>query len=432
MTTKRTVDVERRFAPLLGAAVVLAAAVRFAYLLTDDRAVVGGDGFAYHVVGLRLADGLGYTYGVGGPTVPFAHHPPGWVTILGAVSWLGGRSQLAHQLVGMFIGLGVVAVIGLVGRRYFDARVGLVAAGLAALYPGFWVLEGSILSEPLDLLVLGVLTLVVADLRDRPTLARSLGVGALCGLLTLVRSEGLALMVILVAPVLLAAKSLPLRTRATRLGAAGLVCIVLIAPWAIYTSSRFSEPVLLSINGGYTLLSSNCPPATYNGERVGFYDQSCYNRLLLGEPNLDLAQVDARARDEAIDNIEDHWTELPAVVPVRLGRMLGVFRPAQTVGFVAEWLATPDWPVWAWVASFWVLLPFAVGGIVVARRTRRFLLPLLAPGVIALGFAITAYGEPRFHTPADLGIVVLAAAGMVRLVGGRAATDAQAGTRSDR
>lgn len=126
---------ERHFGRMLGAAVALGAAIRLAYVLTDDRWLIGGDAFTYHHEALRLADGLGYTSSFGDVGAPMAHHPPGWLTLLGLVSWLGRRSLLTHQLVGVAIGLGVVVLAGFVGRRYFSARVGVVAALIAALYP---------------------------------------------------------------------------------------------------------------------------------------------------------------------------------------------------------------------------------------------------------------------------------------------------------
>ncbi len=177
--------IEARFARLLAGIVGLGAAVRLLYVLTDHRPLIGGDSLAYRLDALRIADGQGYTSGFGNVGTPTAHHPPAWVTVLAAVSWLGGRSELAHQLVGVVIGLGVIAVAGLVGRRYFNERVGLIAAVVAALYPGFWVLEGNVLSEPLTLLLIGILTLAIAGLKSRPTLGRSAAVGALCGLTAL-------------------------------------------------------------------------------------------------------------------------------------------------------------------------------------------------------------------------------------------------------
>ncbi len=108
------------------------------------------------------------------------------------VSWLGARSIRDHQLVGVALGLILVVLAGMVGRRYFNPRVGLIAAGVAALYPGFWLLEGNMLSEPLGLALLGVVLLLVADLRDRPTWPRALLVGLVSVALALTGPEQLA------------------------------------------------------------------------------------------------------------------------------------------------------------------------------------------------------------------------------------------------
>ena len=108
----------------------------------------------------------------------------------------------AQQLVGVVIGLGVVVLAGLVARRYFDARVGIWAAVIAALYPGFWVIEAQILSEPLCLLLLGIFFLECAALSKRPTVRLSVLLGATCGVLALVRSEQILLLLIVVVPLL--------------------------------------------------------------------------------------------------------------------------------------------------------------------------------------------------------------------------------------
>lgn len=408
---------EQHFGRCVAGAVVLAAAVRLFYVLRDARWIIGGDGFDYHLSSLRLADGLGYT----SPWAqelgrPYAQHPPGWVTVLGGVSWLGGRSQEAHQLTGAAIGLGIVVVAGLVGRRYFDAPVGVLAALLAAIYPGFWLLGGNILSEPLALLLVGIFMLLVADLRDRPTLLRALVIGLLLGVLALTRAEELALLLLVVAPVLLMARTLAWRTRIVYLLVAVVACGATIAPWATYNTSRFADPVILSTNGGGLLLVGNCPPSSYRGDWIGFFDKTCRHELTLAHPGLDRSQIDTLSRRRALENLVDHAGRLPVVVPARLGRMLALYNPSQTVDWVANWMTTGTAPIWAWVASFWVLLVLAAFGVVRALRTGVFLLPLAAPLVIAVVLAAVSYGEPRYHSVADLGIIVLASAGLRALV----------------
>jgi hypothetical protein len=107
--------------------------------------------------------------------------------------------------------------------------------------------------------------------------------------------------------------------------------------------------------------------------------------------------------------MRDNVRRLPVTVLARYGRLVGVFRPAQTVRIDAEWLGTARWPVWAWVTSFWLLLPVAAVGSALLLRSRRFQWPLVAPAVVVVGVATVTFGDPRYHTMADLGVVVLAA-----------------------
>jgi 4-amino-4-deoxy-L-arabinose transferase-like glycosyltransferase len=393
-------------------AVCVGAVIRLVYLFHAAPVFVLGDGLFYTVGAHRLADGLGYTDQAGGE---LAHHPPGWHTVLWGVTEVGWGSMRAHQVTGIVFGLGVIVLAGLVGRRYVSRRAGVVAALLAATYPGFWVLDVQILSEPLGLVVLGVLMLVVADLWERPTLGRAAATGVVAGVLALVRSEQAALLVLVVAPVLLLNGRLGTRRRIAGVALAGVAALLVIAPWARHNLARFEEPVVLSTNGGSTLLAGNCPPATYGGDLIGSNDGTCVFRLASTEHYIDRSQADAGERAAALDNMRDNIDRLPATVMARHGRVLGLFRPSQTVDIAASWLGSAHWPVWAWVASFWVLAPLAVYGSVLLRRTRTFQWPLLAPLAIVLVVVTVTYGEPRYHTMADLGVVVLAAVALERV-----------------
>ena len=407
------------FMRLLGVAVLLGAGIRLAYLSTDDRWLIGGDGFVYHDDALRLADGLGYTTMFATTvSMPAASHPPGWVTLLGFVSWLGGRSLLAHQLTGMTIGLGVVMLVGLVGRRYFDARVGAIAAVMAALYPGFWVIEAQVLSEPLGLLLVGLLTLAIAELRDHPTFGRSTVVGGLCGAIALVRSEQLGLLAIVALPVIVRLPGLRPPQRAAWVAGAVLACGAVIAPWTIHNATRFREPVLLSTNGGATVLRGNCPPATYGGELLGYFDGLCEMGFAVSEElrGLDASQRASISMRAALHNMAGSLHRMPIVMAARVGRMLALFRPSQTVALTAKWMMMARrWPVWAWVASYWVLGVLAIVGAWRAHRADAPLLPLVGPLLIAGAVTAVAFGDPRYHAIADLGVIVLAALGSEKL-----------------
>jgi hypothetical protein len=172
---------------------------------------------------------------------------------------------------------------------------------------------------------------------------------------------------------------------------------------------------VLSTNGGSTLLAGNCPPRTYGGELVGSFDVRCNHQRARRNPDLDASQADAQASHVALDNMRDNLKRLPATILARYGRTIGVFRPAQTVDIDANWFGSATWPVWLWVTSFWVLAPLAAYGSVFLWRSRRFQWPLVAPAVIVLLVVTVAFGDPRYHTMADLGIVVLAAVALNEL-----------------
>jgi 4-amino-4-deoxy-L-arabinose transferase-like glycosyltransferase len=139
-----------RLALLTAAGVVL----RLVYLLTIGRHVTGiGDWFFYHWQANDIAAGRGfvepYRLRFDHVALPSAGHPPLYPLVLSGVSALGGTGELAHRLVGLPLGAATIALVGLLGRRAGGERVGLVAAGLCAVYPIMIATDGALMSETL-------------------------------------------------------------------------------------------------------------------------------------------------------------------------------------------------------------------------------------------------------------------------------------------
>src|SRR5687768_3178814 len=101
----------------------------------------------FHQVAQHLADGDGFAQAF--RDEPTAEHPPGWEVVLAAADLVGGNGYLSHRLLGALIGTVTVVLIGLLGRRVGGPAVGLVAAGLAAVYPMLWAADVSLMSETL-------------------------------------------------------------------------------------------------------------------------------------------------------------------------------------------------------------------------------------------------------------------------------------------
>ncbi|OWY63146.1 hypothetical protein B7486_54665, partial [cyanobacterium TDX16] len=73
------------------------------------------------------------------------------------------------------------------------------------------------------------------------------------------------------------------------------------------------------------------------------------------------------------------------------------------------------WAGWLGTILFWILAPLAVLGTIALRRRGRSwldLLPLLMTFVVVTITAVLFYGLVRFRVPAEVALVVLAAAGI--------------------
>ena len=241
-------------------------------------------------------------------------------------------------------------------------RIGLVAAGIAAVYPNLWINDSLVMSETLAIL------LVAAGAVRRPRASRPpdrrVGGAArvLAGLGALTRSE-----IALLIPGFAVLSWLVCRRRRLSVWPAVAIAVAGVAtllPWGIYNLSRFAEPVLLSTNDGNTLLGANCDIAYYDD--VGGWDIRCLGPL---EPGPDASQRSAERRDAAIDYVTDHAGRLPVVVAARFGRLLDVYGLGSLVSLdVGEEKAR--WAVWAGIAAWWLLAVAAVVGWATLRRAK--------------------------------------------------------------
>jgi 4-amino-4-deoxy-L-arabinose transferase-like glycosyltransferase len=116
---------------------------------------------------------------------------------LAVPSFIGLDTELAHLLWSCVLGAASVVLLGLLGRKIAGPRVGLIAAGLAAVYPNLWWHDGALMSETMAIFVSTVVMLLAYRFRAAPTTGRIVALGAACGLATLTRAE-LALLVPLV------------------------------------------------------------------------------------------------------------------------------------------------------------------------------------------------------------------------------------------
>jgi hypothetical protein len=418
---------DRRARWALAGIVAVAAVLRLAWVTQVANPTELRDPVFYMVLGEHTANGHGWTY----PTrdlsgyEPTAYYPPGYPMMLAALFWVVGLWPGDVSYFGTAVAANVVlsvvlvGLIFLLGRRLAGVRVGLVAAAATAVWPNLVFHSGVVLTETL-FLVLFVLLFLVAlatpAVARAPGRARLATVGVLLGLVGLVRPVSLV-----VAPLLLLlwwSGGVARAVRRTALVAGATVLVIL--PWAVFSSVRMESPVLLSLNFGDNLCIGYREGAT-----GGF---SLASECFDGYERYDRPEYETRRQSDNIERALTYIRENPidafSPVPDRARFTLQhdydglqaagdygtqpVFGEA-TVDRVAD---LADW-------YYWALSALAIAGVVIVVRRgewadRRWQVFVLAAPVGLLSPLLT-FGDPRFKMGIYPAVALCAAVAVVTL-----------------
>jgi hypothetical protein len=198
---------------------------------------------------------------------------------------------------------------------------------------------------------------------------------------------------------------------------------IVLAPWVAYCQTAFHDPEVLSTDLGIGLIQDN-NPFTYYGPHIGFWYAPASSPI----PPGDESQVDHTFQHEALTYAKSHKRRLVLVVLARIGRLWDLYHPFQTARFTGMPAGCPPkigcivdsvedlGEVQAWIWAFYGLLPFAVLGLVVLRRRRAILYPLLSLAVVVTVVAIIEAGILRFRAPFEDAFVVMAGIGLQALL----------------
>jgi len=414
----------------LAAIAVAALVVRWVVVLVVDPSVPAlGDASAYHRLANLLADGRGYLRPFDlsefGRVVPTAEYPPLHPFVVSLFARIGVRSVEGQRLALSLVGVVTVVLVGELGHRLVDRRVGLVAAALAAVSPMMFLPETTLMSETVFVALVTMALLLAVSLMRRPSVGLALGVGAVAGLAALTRAEALVLGVLLFLPLLVPSRTTSLG-RGSILVLVGVVTMVaVVAPWTIRNQATFHRFVPVSNNLGTALAGANCD-LTYSGPSLGSWRSTfavgdaatgeCFTGFNGRRPGFNEAVAAVEARRQGLDYAREHVARWPVVAAARVLRTFGVFRPAQQIELETlegrphglEQLGT-------WLE--WALYPLAIGGGILLVRRRRDAWPLAASVVSVVVASVVTYGNQRFRIGAEPAILVAAATGLVTLFG---------------
>ena len=209
---------------------------------------------------------------------------PGYPVLLaGVFKVFGTYSQTAAiaaiVLNAVFAALTCWALFHL-GKLAFDARTGLVAAGLWAIYPpSVWYTLTTIWDTCLFTMALVLSTVLIYRFSVRATSFSALGVGAACGLTTLINPAGLPFFVLaLIWAWRRNPGDVPLKSRYLAIAILAGVCVVL--PWLVRNGIVFGHPVLRS---GFAMEMDLGNAREWRHELPSYNDREFKRYVALGE-----------------------------------------------------------------------------------------------------------------------------------------------------
>jgi 4-amino-4-deoxy-L-arabinose transferase-like glycosyltransferase len=403
--------------------VALALVLRLAYLDATPGHVLRYDELDYdgHAVSIAAGRGFSDTLAHGRPT---AFRPPGYPYLLAGVYRVAGddRAGVAERvrvarMAQAVIGTLAVALIGLLASQLWGRWAGLTAMVLGAVYVPLITVGGSVMSEPLFVVIaLAALCATVQYRRSAHRWRWLVLAGVLGGLAVLTRANGMVLLPALV----LAVWGGPdggrdrergrfMRTALVPPASLVVVVLVVVAPWTIRNAVVLHSFVPVSTQLGSALAG------TYNdqarGERAAWRSirhVPAFAELWRRVATTPEPEVERKLRAASLDYIRRH----PAYVvevgfwnTVRLLDLAGLKRSratAATIGIDNRWAV-------AGVVCFWLFAAVALGGALTARARRTPLFVWTVPALLSLSVVFLVVETPRYRTAVDPFVVLLAA-----------------------
>ena len=126
-------------------------------------------------------------------------------------------------------------------------------------------------------------------------------------------------------------------------------------------------------------------------------------------PRSDESVQGAAAQADALHFIEAHKNRILPVEMARLGRAFALFHPLQQIRLDSTVETRPyRWAI-VGLGMYYALVALSIGGLVLLRRRRVPILPLLAVGLdVCVSVALT-FGQTRYRSTFEVALVLAAA-----------------------
>jgi 4-amino-4-deoxy-L-arabinose transferase-like glycosyltransferase len=412
---------------LLIVAVLLRVAVAFA--MGDTVVELPGifDQVSYHNLALRVVGGHGFSFGelwwpITPADAPTAHWSFLYTLYLSLVYLLFGPHPLvARILQAVIVGVLHPYITFRIGEKLFSKTIGLVAAGIAAVYVYLFYYGAALMTEPFY--ITAILFSLYFGIRLSENVERrlDLNLGVALGL-SLGATVLLRQVFLLFLPFLfLWIWTVRIRRRVELPLLSSLTAIVLMAsfilPVSLYNQVRFDRFVLLNTNSGYAFFWGNHPG--YGTTFIPILPTATYREMIPAEVrHLDEAALDQELLKRGLQFIAD---DPGRYVLLSLSRIPPYFMfwyssESSTLSNISR------------IGSFGLFLPFMLYGLWLSvkqnatEKGNRFLTLLFSPQGLLMLFAVVYSGVHiltwtliRYRLPVDAVLIPFAGLALVSL-----------------
>jgi len=412
---------------------VLLRVVLAVYLGNDVSPLPGiADQLTYDTLSQRFLSGHGFTFDQGWWPVtragePTAHWSFLYTFYLSLVYHIFGASPvIARSIQAFIVGVAQPLLIFAIGRRVFNPIVGLVAAGLTAVYAYFIYYSAALMTEAFYISILLAALYLSIRLLDpeidgvdnrKQVLFSYFLLGITLGATVLLRQ-----IFLVIVPFLLLTIGWVNRKRDGTMqtfiyvAITLLVVVFMILPFTVYNYQRFGQMVLLNTNAGFAFFWANHPVYGNTFQAILSPDLGSYGDLIPPE----LKSLDEAALDRALLL---RGLQFVVADPIRYLRLSLSRIPVYFMFWPSAGSSLMSNIVRAF--SFGLLWPFMLYGSIVSLKERWRTQPcaraatwlLLVFVMVYTGIHILSWALIRYRLPVDSVLMLFAAVGFIDLYG---------------
>ena len=375
---------------------VITFSVRLSYIASEQD-TIEQDEIQYDSLATRILETHTYTAQDGKPT---ALRPPFYPFFLALIYKIFGHSYLIARLIQAILSALTVCVFYLIAEKIFNKTTALLTGILASFYMTFNFYAESLLSETLFSFLLAVIVYLVVTAKSSELLKHCI-LGLLCGALTLVRSSGFFVPLVICFGLLISnlekRESLKKYIKPVFLLIACFLFMLL--PWTMRNYNIYKRIIPVSTNGGQNIYQAVKP---------------AYGKIPEMGPREDpIAEIGFSIPNEA-DRSDYFMKEAIKAYKENPKKAIRSF----IIRFLFFWNII-DWNVTDGDIinyHFLFILPFALLGIIYSLRFRKESLFVLLVILYFSSLVILFQGAARFRMPIDGYIIIFGSYGVYEFV----------------